>query len=243
MLKISKISKLEMFSDEWRDGRKGKFTSSEAFKLMCDQYVRYIRQKVGEIMWLHEKSSVFSPTEKEIDTEATRWGTFYEPEAIYKFGVKMSLQYLVTQKLITEPGSRFGSTPDGLIVKRISPDETEYEVETIEVKCPPISENYLLLFDCETPQQLKSAKKEYYWQVLDQMDNCESLIGHFVAYHPEFKSGNMRHIVFNAMQAEEKNGMKTFPIHNDLKALRKQKAQAVIDFDNLYNKLVAAGNV
>lgn len=243
MLKKSKISKIEIGSDEWREGRKGKFTSSENYKLMGEQYQRYVRQKVGEIMWINEKSTVFSPSMGELEIEATRWGHFYEPEAMQKFGIKMGLKYLVTQKLITEPGSRFGSTPDGLIVKRISPDETEYEVETIEVKCPPTSENYLLLFDCDTPKQLKTAKKEYYWQVLDQMDNCESLVGHFVAYHPEFKSGNMKHIVFNAVEAEEKNGMKTFPIHNDLKALRKQKAQAVIDFEILYNKLISAGKV
>jgi hypothetical protein len=242
MLKKSKISQIPIHSDEWKTSRLGKFTSSEIFKLMSSQYESYVRLKVGEVM-TGLMSASWMTSKGEINTDATMWGLLHEVDALKKFGTKMELPFMVTQKLITEEGSRFGCTPDGLIVKRISPDETEYEVETVEVKCPPTYDNYLLLWECETPKDLKEVNKQYYWQVLDQMDNCESLTGHFVAYHPDFKSGNMRHIVFNSMQPEEKNGSKTFPLFTDLKALRKQKAQAVIDFEFKKEKLLLAGKI
>lgn len=235
MLKKSKISHIKIHSDEWHHSRLAKFTSSEISRLFSG-FMSYVRLKVGEEM-------TGKSAKGEIDTEATRWGGFYEAEALQKFGQKMQLEFLVTQQLITESGSRFGSTPDGLIVKRLSPDETEYEVETVEVKCPPTFDNYLLLFECETPQDLKSAKKEYYWQVLDQMDNCEALVGNFVAYHPDFRAGNMKHIVFNSNQVIEKGKVKEFPIFNDLRELRQKKQEAVAMFEKIRDKLMTAGLV
>lgn len=236
MLKKSKISHIKIHSDEWHAARLAKFTSSENHYLTGSGFQRYVRLKVGEE--ITGKSA-----KGEIDVEATRWGGFYEAEAIQKFGRKMGYEFLVVQQLITEDGSRFGSTPDFLVVTRISPDETEYEVETGEVKCPPTFDNYLLLFECETPQDLKSAKKEYYWQVLDQMDNCEAIKGNFIAYHPDFRVGNMRHIVFDKMQSIQTGKEKKFPIYDDLKFLREQKQKAVQEFDKLRDKLMTAGLV
>jgi len=237
MLKKSKISQIRIHSDEWFSSRLAKFTSSEISLLFSLGYRNYVRRKVGEEL-------TGKPVRGEIDTDGTRWGGFYEAEAIKKFGQKMGLDFIIVQQLVTEDGSRFGSTPDGLIVTRISPDETEYEVETAEVKCPITFDNYILLFECETPQHLKEAKKEYYWQVLDQMDNCEALKGHFIAYHPDFKAGNMRHIVFDVNQNyTDKSGQKVFPIYQDLKALREKKRKAVEDFEQLRDKLMTAGVV
>ena len=236
VLKKSKISHIKIHSDEWHASRLAKFTSSEIHYLTGSGFLRYVRLKVGEE--ITGKSA-----KGEIDVEATRWGGFYEAEAIQKWGKKMGLDFMVVQQLISEEGSRFGSTPDGLIVTRISPDETEYEVETVEVKCPITFDNYLLLFECETPAELKAAKKEYYWQVLDQMDNCEALIGHFIAYHPYFRVGNMKHIQFNKMECIETKKGKEFPIYADLKFLKEQKRLAVESFDKLRDKLMTAGIV
>jgi hypothetical protein len=236
MLKKSKISAIKIHSDEWHHARLAKFTSSDIHCLIGSGFQKYVRLKVGEE--ITGKSA-----RGEIDVEATRWGGFYEAEGIQKLGRKMGLDFMIVQQLVTEEGSRFGCTPDGLIVTRISPDETEYEVETVEAKCPPTYDNYLLLFECETPQDLKSAKKEYYWQVLDQMDNCEALRGHFIAYHPDFRAGNMKHIVFEKMQSITSGKEKKFPVHDDLKLLREQKKKAVLEFERLRDKLMTAGFV
>jgi len=241
MLKKSKISAVKMFSDEWHTARLGKFTSSEIFFLMKpsgfeDGAMNYIRRKVGE--------ELTGKTSKgEVDVEATRWGAFYESEALQKFGRQKGLDFMIVQQLVSDPESRFGCTPDGLIVLRVSPDGTEHKVETVEVKCPPTFDNYIRYFECETPQDLKSESKQFYWQVLDQMDNCEALIGHFVVYHPDFKAGNMRVIQFNAMQSILGKNGKEFPIYNDLKLLRERKLMAVEQFDKIRAKLMAVSVV
>lgn len=237
MLKKSKISGVKIHSDEWHQARLAKFTSSEIHFLMGSGFWAYVRRKVGEQL-------TGKPAKGEIDTDATRWGLFHEAEAVQRFGRKMGYEFLVVQQLVCDPDNGYcGTTPDFLNVIRISPDETEYEVETGEVKCPPTYDGYLLLFECETPQNLKVAKKEYYWQVLDQMDNCEAIKGHFIAYHPDFKAGNMRHIVFDKMQYIDTPKGREFPIYSDLKLLKAQKQKAIEEFEKLRDKLFQSGLV
>ncbi len=231
MLKKTKISGVKILSEEWHSNRLAKFTSSTIFKLMGTGYKRMIREKVGEE--LTGKSA-----NTEIETDAMRWGSFFEAEAIEKFGKQMGLSFLVVQQLVCDPQSRFGCTPDGLIVTRESPDKTEYEVETVEVKCPPTFANYIELFECEKPEHLKEANPQYYWQVLDQMDNCESLAAYFVAYHPDFKRGNIKILRIEANHSVIEKSQKIFPIYNDLKRLREKKREAELEFDKIRTKLM-----
>lgn len=240
MLKKSKISGVKIYSDQWYVNRLAKFTSSEIFYLMKpkgfeDGALNYIRRKVGEEL-------TGKPCRGEIDVEATRWGNFHEAEALNKFGLQHGIEFLVAQQLICDHDSRFGCTPDGLIPIRHSPDETEWEVETVEVKCPPTFDNYIRFFECETPMDLKSESPQYYWQVLDQLDNCEALMGYFVVYHPDFKTGNLKVLPIDTRyQIQGKNG-KEFPIYNDLKLLRERKVLAEQKFDEIRAKLMVAGH-
>src|SRR5260221_142603 len=235
MLKKEKISKIKILSDEWFDSRLGKFTSSEIHFICGDKFLTtgclsYVYRKVGEVLTVKSVKG-------EIDTEATRWGAYHEADAIKKLGKHLGLDYMVCQQLITETGSRFGSTPDGIIVNRESADKLQYDVTPAEIKCPPTYANYIGLALCETPQDLKKEDKIYYWQVLDQMDNCDSLNGYFGAYHPEFMQGNMRIIEFRKMQevgierssykGEEKTTEIKFPIAKDLAFLKERKKMAV----------------
>ena len=237
MLKKSKISAVKIHSDEWHQNRLAKFTSSEISRLFGNSFIRYVREKVGEE--LTGKSA-----KGEIDVEATRWGAFYEAEALSKFGKQKGLEFLVTQQLVCDPTSRFGCTPDGLIVLRESPDETEYEVETVEVKCPPTFANFIELFECETPMDLKEANSQYYWQCLDQMENCESLRHHFVVYNPDFRCGNMKVLSFvSNYDVVTGKGVKEFPVYKDLKLLREKKLLAEQKFHEIRSKLMAVENV
>ncbi len=235
MLKKNKISQVKIHSEEWHRARLGKFTSSEIHLLMGSQAIQYIRRKVGEEMT--GKSS-----KGEIDTEGTRWGAFHEAEALQKFGKSKGLEFLIVQQLIADPDNgKFGGTPDGLIPIRESTDGTEYEVETVEVKCPFTFEQYLLLFECENPLDLKKSKHEYYWQVLDQMDNCGTLVGWFVAYQPDFRMGNMKIMKVEANQPFE--GTVKYPIYDDLKKLREKKKWAEEVFYQIRDKLMKVPNV
>ena len=231
MLAKSKISNIEIGSEEWHKARLAKFTSSEIHNLIGTGFLKYVRMKVGEHM-------TGKSCKQEVNTEAVWHGNLYEPEALRLFGQMMGIEFLFTQRLITEDGGRFGCTPDALILVRESPDGSQYEVEPVEVKCPPTYDNYLALYECETPQDLKDTDKKYYWQVIDQMDNCEALTGHFAAYHPDFKKGNMKHIKFEVnLPFIGKLGAKVFPIFDDLKLLRAKKKEAEIKFNELIDKL------
>lgn len=239
MLHKSKISKIKIHSDEWHASRLGKFTSSEIYRLMgsAESFIRYVREKVGEE--LTGKSA-----KQEVDTDATRWGLFHEADALTKFGQKKGLDFLIAQQLITEDGSRFGSTPDGLVVLRISPDDTEYEVEPTEVKCPPTFANYIGLYQCNSAADIKKEESKYYWQVLDQLDNCQSLAANFVVYHPDFRVGNLKIIRIEANEPfVDSKGKKTFPLYEDLKLLREKKKQAVEMFDIIRQELMSGGYI
>ena len=231
MLKKVQISPFEAYSDPWYEARLGKFTSSRIYTLMGETpntagALSYIRQKVGEEL-------TGEAADKEIDTDATRWGHFYETEAIRKFAQAMELDFVVVQHLIMDLKRRCASTPDFLIPLRESPDHTEYEVEPGEVKCPPTYDAYISLFECDTPQQLKKVKKEYYWQTLDQMEECGATRGHFVIYHPKFKVGNRKNIVFDAMQQIKTEKRPYWPLKDDLNLLRERKDWAEREFNRI----------
>lgn len=228
----SKISDIKILSEAWYATRLAKMTASENYHLIEDGkgFTNYIRDKVGEE--LTGKSS-----KKDIDNDSLRWGSFFEAEAVTKFGQSKGLSFLVVQQLICDPNSRFGCTPDGLIVLSETPDKLAYNAETVEVKCPPTYNVYIALFECETPQDLKKESKQYYWQVIDQMEQCGALKGHFVVYHPDFKVGNMNAIEFDTHK--QVNG--DYPIHKDLKLLRERKVIAETKFEEIRAKLMAGG--
>lgn len=243
MLKKAHISPIGMhnkewnYKDEWIRARLGKFTSSKMHYLtyptgFTDGSTRYIRERVGEEL-------TGRPADKEIDTEATRWGLLHEEAAIRKFGIKKGLQFVVVQQLITNPEDRFGSTPDALILLRESPDKTEYEVETVEAKCPPSFDAYIGLFECETPLDVKKENRIYYWQVVDQIQQCGAKQGHLVIYHPDFKAGNHKSITFDPMAPVEGPKGKIWPIREDLKLLKERKDMALVKFDQIRSKLMA----
>lgn len=231
MLLKSKISSIVIHTDEWRAARLAKFTSSHAVELITDAaLIKYVRKKV------HEELTGIT-TEKEVDVDATRHGLMYEIDSVRKLAIKLKLEFIIVQQLVTAEGSRFGSTPDALIVVGMSPDGEEYEVETVESKSPP--DNYIELFECLTPADLKKTIAKYYWQVLDQMDECKARKGHFIAYHPDFRAGNFRHIVFDL--TEKMNGK--YLLQEDMKLLRSRKKLALEKFEELRDRLISQPNL
>jgi hypothetical protein len=238
MLKKAYISTVKAGSEYWRVARLAKFTCSEIHYLtypsgLTEGSISYIRRKVGEEL-------TGKPCREEFITPATAHGHMHEAAAVRKFGKAQGLQFIIVQQLIVIPGTRFGGTPDGLIVLRESPDGLEYEVETVEVKCPPSFDAYIGLFECETPAALKKENREYYWQVLDQMLICGAKRGHFVLYHPDFKAGNHKSMCFDPLvPVLDSSGKKTWPIRADLLLLQQRKQQGLDKFDDIRAKLMA----
>jgi len=237
MLNKAHISKIKPMSDEWMIARRGKLTSSENHNVASGTFFTqgcrsYLFRKVGELLTNVTATS-------DLNTEATIHGLIYEAEAVQKFARIYGFKYVICQQLIAIPGTKFGSTPDGIIILNESMDEEMYNVRTVEVKCPMTYANFIALAMCKTPQDLKAENKEYYWQVLDQMDNCDCMLGYFVVYHPDFKAGNFHVIEFRKMQPEGIEGGKPvkFPISKDLAFLKARKKMASDKMDEIYLEL------
>lgn len=225
MLLKSSISDIVIHSDDWFAGRLAKFTSSEIHNLMGerglgDTGIRYIYRKVGEEL-------TGKPCRKEISTEATEHGHINEPLNLRKFASILGLEYLVTQKLIIPIGGREGSTPDAIIPKSERSSKDGYDVTTVEAKCPSSYDNYIRLWKCKTPQDVKKANSTYYWQVLHQMRVCGALDGYLTIFHPDFKAGDINIVKF-----------KKVDLLSDFKTLNDRVEEAVKIFNETRDEMI-----
>lgn len=232
MLKVENISNVRIHTDEWRMARLSKFTSSMIYtqcgeKPYTSGALTYIHERVGESL-----SGV--PAKYEISTDATNWGLLHESDNLRKFAEYRGIDYMVTQVLITSPGSKFGSTPDGIIP--LKKYDGGWEVETVEAKCLPSYGLFVECALCNSPEEIKkiSEAKKFYWQTLDQMDNCGALRGWLSFYHPEFRAGGFKAIEFRLMQSKQ--------LSEDMKLLRTRKEMAEQKFNEVRDKLLNIKN-
>jgi hypothetical protein len=240
MLLKSKITGTPMYSGEhyfsgWLNARIGKFTAS---KIACcmqpkgigDTGMAYIRSRAFE-----ELNGISS--EKEVDTEAMRWGLLYEPEALKAFVRyknipidEMGRVPIIVQKLVCDKDSKFGCTPDGIWVQQ----ELERDGETFvvvapgEVKCYQLAK-HLKCVMCDTPEKIKAVDPDAYWQLVMQMDECGALVGYLIYYYPGLKYGGLRVIEFR--KVEMVSNVKIGEI-NDFKLFNNRK----IEIMNLYQQ-------
>lgn len=233
MLKVEHISEVKvnkddfLYKNEWKKARLSKFTSSKAAVLMGEKEfttgaLSYIYEKVGESM-----SGV--PAKTEVETEGTRWGLIHEADGTRKLGEYLGVDFLVTQTLITIPGTRFGSTPDAIWpIKKYS---DAWDVETGEVKCYPSYSRMIACMLCDTPQEIKKIDPSAYFQVLDQMDMCDCMRGNLCYYHPEFRVNNFKVIKFRKLDLLE-----------DFKLLKARKQSANRKFEEIHDKLLTIKN-
>jgi len=209
----------EHYFDGWLLGRLGKFTASKIYNCMRpkglgDSGYRYIRSRIGE-----EMTGVSS--EKNVMTEDMMWGLKYEREALQRFGELKKLDYLIVQKLVCEPDSKFGCTPDGIWVNSENKEKGELTVRTIEVKCFQM-DNHIACALCSTPAEIKREDFESYCQVIMQAQECGCLISYLVYFHPLFKQGGFRVIEFNFTDKE---------LAADLKLLNTRKIEIIQTYE------------
>ena len=228
MLRMSHILDIELYTDAWKMFRVGKMTSSKAVELMAEKEfskgaLSYIDQKVGEYV----TGQPAADEDEEVEDEFTVWGRLYEPEALQVFAKRMGIKYLVVQKVIHEPGTRFSSTPDALhIIASSLIKDDHYNVSTVEVKCPKKYPRFIELYRCKTPHDLKKISRKYFYQVIDQMDNCNSSLGYFSCYHPLFpKERNCNIIEF-----------KKIDLWDDFSLLQQRKQSALRRFNEVLSE-------
>lgn len=222
MLKKSHITNVQIYSTDWDNIRRGRMTSSRISSIMgksgiTDGGMTYIYHKAGEAITGQSHSD-----EEILEDENTAWGRENEPLAIRKFGVIMGIEFLVTEKVICDQSTQFSSTPDAIWVHGQSVLQSdEYNVSTLEVKCPKKYHKFIPLFRCKTPQDLKDFNKVYYWQVIDQMLICGSAVGYFACFNPLFpEKKNISIIRFDKHS-----------LWDDFKLLIKRKEEALSVFN------------
>ncbi len=229
MLKKSHISNIQIYTPEWDNMRKGRFTSSKISDIMGEESVTkvcgmpYIYQKAGEKI----TNKSMADEDEVIEDENTSWGRDNEPAAIRKFGQLKGIEYLVTQKIIVDIDSNESSTPDAIWVHGQSVlKDDEYHVSTLEVKCPRKYNRFIPLWECTTPEQLRKFSKKYYWQTLHQMRICDAAVGYFACFHPLFPEGtNMSIIQFNKLD-----------LWADFKKMNERIEQATKIYNRLQNQ-------
>lgn len=233
MLLKSRISKIEPYTEFWHQEKLGKLSSSEISKVMEDNkgMLSYIYRKVGE-----ELTGV--PAKNEIQTEATVNGHVFEPIALREYAQANGIKHFVESKLIHGSHEKYCSTPDGLVITAQRTDVDGWDVWPVEAKCPLTYEAFISLYLCETPFDILKVKKDYFWQLMDQIDNCGSLQGIFVVYHPDFvvngKRGLHKAIPFRIMEPSGKE----FPLKKQLDFLRERKKLAVDIFEEVKAKIL-----
>ena len=216
---------MEANSKEWILFRRGKFSGSEIYKLMGEKggittatAKTYILEKVTE--------SLLDPEyiQPEMDTMATRWGKDLEGDASDYFSLAFNYVGMVEKPDPQCPewakDDVCGSV-DGVVYPK------DGKPFGIEIKCPFNSTNHTEYCLMETESDLKSIKKEYYWQILHYMLIYEFDYYEFVSYDPRF-TGAMRMFV---LPVHRKN------VEADIQRLKENILLAITEKHKLIEKL------
>lgn len=182
-LDLGVLSSLKSKEEEWLEKRKGKFTMSEAIRLMGyedkDEFpegaITYVTEKVLEIVTTGEK--------KQFTTNSVEWGKDTEIEAVEVFCKEYDLEvynYGDDQEYV-ELTEDVGCTPDGLIGKD----------KGLESKCPD-SKTHLSYLENLTVENFKKLCTKYYWQIQGSMYVTNRKSWYFISYDPRFKNPSKR---------------------------------------------------
>lgn len=165
---------IEPRSNEWYALRLGRFSASEAHKLMGERVgintataQTYIFEKVAE--------QLTGCRSAEFETAATRWGLELEPDArdYYELAFRCTVDQI--EPIIIIPYA-VGS-PDGIV---------KVKNKGVEFKCPYNSANHVQYMTVKNGDDLKAISKAYYWQVQFYMMLTNFKMWDFVSYDPRF---------------------------------------------------------
>lgn len=224
-LDFNSLSALENPKDlkrkEWLESRKGRFTSSEAVRLMGyeDKTELPDGARTYAIECALEVVSVTSSNDG-FNGASIDHGNKYEVEANLVFQEKFGIEVVnfgEDQEFITK-GPDFGSTPDGLIKKNGS---TEGGTET---KCPD-SKTHLFYMENLNLSNFKKLCTKYYWQIQTCMYTTGAKYWYFISYDPRFKNVDKRLFVLKIERNED-----------DISKFRRRLSQASRIKNDLINK-------
>ena len=159
-----KIYDVEQGTDEWRELRKGKFTSSNFGKLFTGKNLKSYNDYINTIVFERLTGEV---TESYTNNYMRR-GTELEPLARDEY--ELETFNSVTQVGFVELNEWVGGSPDGLV------DDDGM----IEIKCPIHTTFVSFLINGTIP-------KDYYWQMQGNLYICNRQWCDYVVYYPGVK--------------------------------------------------------
>lgn len=132
--------------------------------MISKQAEEYVFQKLAE--------DITGMPDNSLDTKATRWGEYYEPEARQAYetvtGNAVELYGFI------EWSQMFGGSPDGLVG----------DDGIIEIKCPFNSANHVKYLALETQKELNALSPEYYAQIQGNLLATGRKWCDFISYDP-----------------------------------------------------------
>lgn len=206
---------IEQRSLDWFRARLGNVTGSKVSDIMTTS--RKKDEVFGDTAKTYLKTLAFERTmnpdvinddeafqsyleEVNVTSKAMRIGTEREDDAVACFTDSFDEQYEVTEvsscKHDTIP--YFAASPD-----RILKDKQTGEIGILEVKCPTGGVHIGYKSEVKDAASLKTAKKEYYWQMMAEMSCTGAKFGIFLSYNPY--SSYPVHVVYIERNEEDIN--------------------------------------
>jgi hypothetical protein len=161
--------------------------------------------------------------------EAYDWQISNEPAAIEIYNKSISIGKIVSGVTVNNKYNKlFCTIPTGLHLKIVNQkDPDEYVAEPIVCKCPYDQNQYVRFRLLKSAAEVREHFPKYYWRVLDQMDNTNSVTAQLVIYHPLFPDREQYHVI------EFEKAL----VWRDLHFLQSRKLQAADIFKNTLRKM------
>jgi hypothetical protein len=206
----------------WLKERKGRFTGSEAVRLMG--YEDKLEFPSGAYTYATEVG-LECVTIEDVYIEknlgsAVEWGKNKEIEACEEFMEKTGIKvdFYGKDQIFSKKGEHFGATCDGHILNELGKTE-----ETIETKCPD-SKTHHYYWQNVTASTIKKELTKYYWQMQTGMWATGAKKCYFISYDPRFVSEKHRLFIVEVLRNEE-----------DINKFRRRLGQAISEKEKIIN--------
>lgn len=204
----------------WLKERKGRFTGSEAVRLMG--YEDKSEFPSGALTYATEVG-LECVTKEEIFLEknlgnAVEWGKNTEIEACEEFMKKTGLvvSHYGKNQIFSKKGDHFGATCDGHIL-----NEQGKTIETIETKCPD-SKTHHYYWHNVNASNFKKELTKYYWQMQTGMWATGANLCWFISYDPRFISEKHKLFIVPIQRNDE-----------DINKFRRRLSQAISEKERI----------
>lgn len=237
MLDINKISSTAVYQADWLKARSGCVTASLFGQIVGEgsEVGKFSKGAMTILEGLAGERITGIRAKEEFFTNATNHGNATEPESIDAFCEATGMSVLRnedagdTHRLILYD-EYCCCTPDSLVLNNpktpFNEAGTHLNVSTLECKNPLVHNQFIKLYRCLTPIDLKKTVPLYYWQVICQMLFCDVLKSYFCAYSPIFKK--IRIVEFRKIE-----------LLDDIKRAKATTEYAKIEIQKIVNLLSA----